>query len=284
MKKNLKNYRQLAKGLLFSGLMAVAVNSNAQRAAVMVDPQLGAISLVNEVGFALNADAIQADDVITIKIPVISDNHGRAIPSGSSKIKIGLGSKLVIDPSFNINNAALSNYFKWTSSVAGGQVQLTGELINDLPASVREVNVAFKVKASKEGRSTITANFLITNHNTLAVLSDENGANNSSALTYRVSSKVGVVPAGEAINLTIYPNPAKDVKVIAIAAEKGSFDGKYAIVMYDVTGKLVQTSAVELKGVSKFDYKLGNIATGKYLIKISKANTDQSYLLKLEKM
>ena len=284
MKKNLKNYRQLAKGLLFSGLMAVAVNSNAQRAAVMVDPQLGNISLANEVGFALNADAIQADDVITIKIPVINDNHGKAMPAGSSKIKIGLGSKLVLDPSFNINNAALSNYFKWTSAIAGGQVQLTGDLINELPASVREVSVAFKVKASKEGRSTITANFLITNHNTTAVLSDENGANNSSALSYRVSSKVVVIPAGEAINLTIFPNPAKDVNLVAIAAEKGLFEGRYAIVMYDVTGKLVQTSAVELNGVSKFDYKLGNIAAGKYLIKITKADASQSYLLKLEKM
>lgn len=285
MKKSLNKCKDLlVKGMVVAVFSAFATGGFAQSASITADPQLGTPSFVNEVGFAVNANAITADEIISLKIPVNNNNNGKIIPAGSCKIKVGLGSKLMLDPVFNINNAALSNYFKWTSSTNGGQVELVGELINPLPANVTDVNVTFKVKASAEGTSTVTANFLITNHNTAAVLSDENGANNSSSVAYKVISKGAQVPVGEASNLTIYPNPAKDVKEVAIFAANGEFTGTYAVSMYDITGKLVNTVSMKLNAVNKFNYSLGNIAAGNYLIKILKPDMKKPYLLKLEKM
>ncbi len=188
MKQKIKN-SHFIRGTFFAGLIAVSLSSTAQRAAVKADPELGKITLADKAGFAINENFIQAADVISMKIPVMNSNHGQAIPAGSCKIKIGLGSKLQLDPSFDLATAGLSSYFKWSSAVNDGQVQLTGDLISALPANIKEVNVAFKIKGAEIGSSTITANFLISNHNTRAILSDENGANNMSYLPYAVSSK-----------------------------------------------------------------------------------------------
>jgi hypothetical protein len=93
----------------------------------------------------------------------------------------------------------------------------------------------------------------------------------------------GVQPAnGEAENLTIYPNPAKDIKQVTVFANKGQFNGKYALNLYDAAGKLLQSSYVELSNVNKFAYNIGNLAAAKYLLKITKADI-KPYLLKLEK-
>jgi Secretion system C-terminal sorting domain len=285
MKQKIKNSR-FAKCMLFAGLLTVSAGTmaQAQRAAVTADPELGTISLSNATGFAIDASQVQADQVISMKIPVVNNNHGIALPAGSCKIKIGLGSKLVLDPQYNINNAGLGNYFKWSAVENSGQVQLTGELIAPLPASVTAVNVAFKVQASKEGRSTITANFLITNHNTSSVLSDENSINNATSLPYRVVGKVAAVNAAGKLQLSVYPNPAKDVRSVMIKVEQGELKGRYSITLTDMAGKLIQSKFVELNALPSFTYSFGNIAAGKYLIKVTSDDAVQSAVLKFEKM
>ena len=173
------NKSHFAKGLFFAGLLAVSMTSVAQRASVTADPELGVITLANETGFTVDPSQLLADKVISIKIPVLNDNHGQAVPAGSCKVKIGLGSKLVLDPAFNLNSNGLGSYFSWSSANVDGQLQITGDLVSPLPANITNVTVALKVKASDEGNSTITANFLITNHNNSSILSDEDGANNT---------------------------------------------------------------------------------------------------------
>lgn len=155
----------------------------------MADPKLGTISFTDMAGYQLDEGYIQPNELVKIKIPVLNNSHGQALPAGSCKIKIGFGSKLVLDPSFDLNTAAMNSYFKWTSAMNSGQLQVTGELIAPLPANVTDVDVALKVKGTVVGKSTITANFLITNHNTAAVLSDEDGTNNSSFLQYTVTNR-----------------------------------------------------------------------------------------------
>jgi hypothetical protein len=160
-----------------------------QQRAVLGDPKLGTIQFTDNAGFQIDEAFVQHGEIIKLKLPVFNDNHGQAIPSGSCKIKIGLGSKLELDPSFDLNTAALNSYFKWTAVNNSGQVQITGEQIAPLPASVKEVNVFFKVKGTVIGKSTITANYLISNHNTQTVMSDEDGSNNAAFLHYTVTNR-----------------------------------------------------------------------------------------------
>jgi Secretion system C-terminal sorting domain len=280
MKQNSKS-KLTVKGLFVTGLLAASLAGTAQLPAVAADPALGKIIMTDQTGFAIDATDIAANQIINLRIPVQNDGH--ALPAGSCKIKIGLGSKLVLDPQFNINNTALSNYFKWTVTENSGQLQVTGDLIAVLPANVTDVNVAFKVKPSMEGQSTITANFLITNHNNNAILSDQDGANNNASLAYRVTSKVAAVNAGQ-LQLSLYPNPVKDVKVVTIKVDQGELKGKYNVSLFDMSGKLMQTNQFELNTVPSFQYKFGQIAAGKYLVKITNEDATQTALLKFEKM
>jgi hypothetical protein len=274
---------QIIKNLFFMGFLSCAVGSYAQRPAVGADLQLGTIRLLDDAGTAIDASSLETDKVIRMLIPVMNDNHGKTIPAGSCKIKIGLGSKMEIDPLFNMNTVALGSYFTWTSAVNGGQVQITGELVNELPADVTYVNVAFKVKPTVEGNSTITSNFLITNHNSSAVLSDENGSNNVASLAYKVN-KVTPLPTGEATQPFLYPNPVVDVKSVMIETRQGVFTGNYTINISDAAGKSIQTGLVELNGVKRFSYKIGDIAAGKYIMQLRKPGTAQVYNLKFEKL
>ena len=277
-------HRLFIKTLFFMGFLSCAVSSYAQRPAVSADLQLGTIRLTDDAGTGVDANGLETDKVIRMLIPVMNDNHGRVLPAGSCKIKIGLGSKLEMDPSFSMNTVALGSYFTWTSAVNGGQVQITGELVNDLPADVSFVNVSFKVKPTGEGRSTITSNFLITNHNSSAVLSDENGSNNVAALAYNVEKAASTLPAGEPTQPYLYPNPVADVQSVMIETKQGAFKGVYTISISDAAGKNVQTGSVDLNGVKRFNYKIGTIAAGKYMMQLRKVSTAQVYILKFEKL
>ena len=275
------------KGLIAAGFMVASLNSTAQnRQAVIADPQLDALVITDFSGSRLDPSNLQADQLIKLNVPVAFDNGGKALPAGSAKIKIGLGSKLILDPGFDVTNAGAGSYFKWTASENSGQLQVTGELISELPANVTTVTLSFRLKVKEEGNSAITANFLITNHNTLAVLSDKNGANNASAISYTIGKRVPVDPStlNGNLKLAVFPNPAKDVKAVNISVLQGKLMGKYRIMMYDFAGKLVQSKELQLDLVSNFAYDFGTVAAGKYLIQVLNANGTESAVLKFEKL
>ncbi|MBL7728035.1 MAG: T9SS type A sorting domain-containing protein, partial [Dinghuibacter sp.] len=180
--------------------------------------------------------------------------------------------------------AGLNSYFAWTSADNSGQLQITGDLVNELPASVTYVNVAFRVKASVLGKSTITANFLITNHSSGAILSDENGSNNVASLAYQVARNASPVAAGEATQPYLYPNPVVDVKKVMIETKQGEFKGTYAITITDAAGKLIQSGTVVLDGVQRFAYAIGNVAAGKYVLQLRKSGSEKVFVIKFEKL
>ena len=288
MKYNSKTKGSHLKGLFMSGLLVASLGcfAQAQKSAVLADAKLGKIAITDMTGDVLDAESIQQEQLLKLTIPVGNTNHGKALPAGSCKIKIGFGSKLGLDPNFDLNSTTANSYFKWSSTQTGGQFQLTGELIKALPADVNTLDLAVRVKAITEGKSTITANFLITNHNTAAVLSDEDGANNASFLSYSVAKKFSVIspiPAGN-LKLRIYPNPAKDVSAVNIKLVQGSMNGRYNISMFDIAGKLVQTKELQMNFISNFTYAFGKIAAGKYLIKVASADAKESTILKFEKL
>lgn len=285
MKQQTKNNKQPGiRAMLFAGLLVASLGTSAQKPSMTADPELGKIMLTDQAGLTVDANFVQPGQVINLRIPVMSDNHGKELPGGSAMIKIGFGSKIELDPQFNINNAGLGNYFRWTSANNGGQVEVTGELIASLPPGFTAVNVSFKVKAVQDGSSTITANFLITNHNTNTILSDEDGANNAASLAYRVSSQASPVIQNGKLKLNLYPNPAKDVKSVTIEVVQGELKGRYSIVLMDMLGKTIQRKEVDLNSVPNFKYAFGNIAQGKYLVKITGGDEAQSIVLPFEKL
>lgn len=281
MKNNMN--RRLVKGFFFMGLLSCTMGSYAQRGSVKADPQLGTIRLLDDNGSAINADNLESGKVIKMQIPVIKDNGNTVLPSGTCKIKIGLGSKLELDPAFNLNSAGLGSYFTWTSADNGGQVEITGTLSADLPADLTYVTVSFGVKATVLGRSTITANYLVTNHNPATLLSDENGANNMASLSYKVEPATPAA-AGEATQPFLYPNPVVDVKAVMIETKQGEFKGTYAITISDAAGKNIHNGSVKLDGVKRFTYQIGNMAAGKYLMQLRKTGAEKVYILKFEKL
>ena len=194
MNINLKGTRFSVKCLLVSALLAASLSGVAQLRAVTLDPKLGGIKITDLAGNVLNENFIQPGQLLKIVVPVANTIHDNAVPKGSCKIKIGLGSKLLLDPQLDLTTVNSSNYFTWTAVTVGGQSLLTGELTTALPANFNEVEVAFKVLGNQVGHSTITANFLVTNHNTATILSDNDGSNNATFLKYAITNATAPTP------------------------------------------------------------------------------------------
>ncbi len=178
-----------SKAVMMGFCLGLSYCCFAQDRSVIADPHIGALKLTDIYGYEINQDFVQPNQLIKLTIPVANVNHGKPLPAGSCKLKIGLGSKMELDPSFDITSALLNSYFNWTAAVNSGQLQITGDLIAPLPSNFDEVTVAFKVKGTVVGNSTITANFLISNHNTATIVSDEDGTNNATFLHYTVSNR-----------------------------------------------------------------------------------------------
>jgi hypothetical protein len=158
---------------------------------VFADPALNQTGITTIAGSPQDESALPLDGVVNLNLPLLNLNNINALPAGSCKIKIGLGSRLILNPGFNLSSTNTSAYFNWTAVEQGGQVQLTGDLIAPLPANYTATGI-FQVKGSILGSSTITINFLVTNHNTSEILSDENPNNNTSFLPYTVVNPIPV--------------------------------------------------------------------------------------------
>ena len=155
--------------------------------AVIADPAVSQIDVKGISNQNMTATTILIDDVIKLDVPIFNLNLLNQLPSGSCKIKIGLGSKIILDPKFVLSSLPSSAYFNWTYDVSGGQGQITGDLITNLPANFSNI-VIFDVIGNLQGNSTLTTNFLITNHNTANILSDQNATNNTSFLPYTITA------------------------------------------------------------------------------------------------
>ena len=83
-----------------------------------------------------------------------------AVQAGSCRLDIDLGTKLSLDPGFNLEGSALSNYFTWTSAVsASGSVVISGKLRASLPADFMGTAV-LNLKCQEPGLSEITMHWV----------------------------------------------------------------------------------------------------------------------------
>jgi hypothetical protein len=273
-----------ARCLFFAGLVVLSLQGISQRSAVLIDPKLEKMELTDARGEKLNEQFIQPGQTISLRLPVSSLNHGNIIPAGSCKIKINLGSKLELEPGFDLNDVNLDRYFRWTmSSVSGSEID--GELIAPLPASFKAINLSFKVRGTEEGTSTITANFLITNHNSSIVLSDEDGTNNGVSLRYSVTKKAQAIALSISdLEIGVFPNPIVNTKSVMIKAGKGVFNGEYQVSLVDMKGAVVRAKEFNLNHVQNFAFETGSINAGLYLIKVMKTDGSESGALKVSKL
>ncbi len=152
---------------------------------VIADPALTQIKLTQPSNALVDLTQLPLSSSFKLKIPVYNRNLINALPIGTCKIKIGLGSRMILDPTTVLSTVNTSNYFLWTAEFNSGQVQITGDLIAPLPPDFNDT-ATFNIVANVLGNSAITSNFLVTNHNTATNLSDENPANNTSFLAYAI--------------------------------------------------------------------------------------------------
>ncbi len=158
---------------------------------VTADPSLDPMKITTTGNGTILVTELPLNGIVKLKVPILNRNTSNALPIGTCKVKVNLGSKLILDPLFNLNTVNTSNFFSWTAVASGGTVQITGDLIAQLPANFSDT-AYFDVKGIILGISTITTNFLVTNHNTNTTLSDENGNNNTASTLYAIIA--GVVP------------------------------------------------------------------------------------------
>jgi len=180
------------KKIIFASLILIGSFTARSQKSVSSDPALGRITMTTISGQPLDADKLPLDQPFKLTLPISNYTNARMLPAGSVKVKLGFGSKLAIDPGFSLIAAEMHEYFNWTVSNEGGQLQLTGDLVNPLPAGLTEVGVTLKVKGTVLGKSTVTANFLVSNHRTGITLSDSDPTNNSTFLAYTVTGKTAV--------------------------------------------------------------------------------------------
>ena len=178
------------KIFLLSLLVAVSFNGFTQTV-VFADPGVGALYITFPAGGTANANNLAINQPYVLNVPLFNSNQLNSIPPLTIRVKIGLGSKMILDPGFNLATAPLSNYFSWSYAVVSGQGTITGDLIQTLPADFNGT-ASFNVITSILGTSTITANMLIVNNNPSFILSDESSANNFAQLQYTVLSVVPV--------------------------------------------------------------------------------------------
>ncbi len=213
------------KHFFFCCLIFLSMGSYGQSFA---DPAFAQVNITDNAGADINEFALPLGGVYTLAVPILNLSTTTALPAGSCKVKIGLGSKLILDPDFNLGNTTTSGFFSWTATEQGGQVQLTGDLITNLPAGYNTV-MLIKVKGSVLGNSTITSNFLVTNHNTPTILSDEDPSNNTSFMPYTIVLPIpvdftGIKARRDVCNINVQFSAENEINVARYEVE-ASKDG-----------------------------------------------------------
>ena len=172
-------------------IILFSLKSYSQRSVANADPAVDSIVITNINDTKIDEYSLPLRGTYRIKIPISNKSSTDAIPPGSCKVKLGLGTKIVLSPFFNLSTAATSDYFVWTADLISGQIQIQGELKKPIPTNYLDT-MSFDVVGDLAGFSTTIINFLISNHNSTTILSDENGANNGSSLRYLVVVPVPV--------------------------------------------------------------------------------------------
>ena len=182
--------------LLLIVAIICCIQSYAQPTIVFADPALGYVTITNLVGNSVNANELNLNSKYIVKLQVFNLDLSNGIPPNTAYVDVALGTKMVIDPTYNLSGAPLNNYFSFTY-ITGSNPKIRCNIINTIPADYSGL-FEFRVIAGPQGNSsTVTGNFLISNANPSFVLSDVN-QNNSADISYTVGPAAGPLP----VNIT----------------------------------------------------------------------------------
>ncbi|HUM47451.1 MAG TPA: T9SS type A sorting domain-containing protein [Chitinophagales bacterium] len=196
---------QVRFSVLLLALFFFAGRSHAQ-VPVSADPGVGSFDITTMSGVPVNANALVKNIVYKLKLFILNGDQLNAIPPNTVEIRIGLGSKMIVNPAFNLATAPFNNYFTWTSTTIGSQMQISGVLHTALPPNFAE-ELEFEVKPSLQGSSTVTRNFLVVNNNPDFVLSYYSN-NNFAYMSYSVAPE-GNLP----VSISKFAAVNKDCKI-----------------------------------------------------------------------
>lgn len=170
--------------LLIAVLFAASLGALSQGTGI--DLSLSNNYFSSTTGGEIDANQIGTAQVVRINVTVGNFVSGVAAPAGHFRIRIGLGNGLILNPTFNLATAPLSNYFNWSYDLSGSQPQIVGNSIAPLPVDFAEP-AYFDLRAVNSTTSTVSFNFLIANPpGTPTPIFDPASANNSCANTYSV--------------------------------------------------------------------------------------------------
>lgn len=158
---------------------------------VLADPAIAQLDITTPTNIPENVNALALNKAVVLKVPIYNFSQSDALPAGSCKLRVRLGSNLLLNPTFDLSTAPLNNYFSWSSATVSGQIEITGDLIAPLPEDFIG-SAEFAVLCNPIGTSNIVADFLVTNHNTATILDDEDPANNTASLQYTVTTPLPV--------------------------------------------------------------------------------------------
>ena len=155
---------------------------------VLADPALVDVNITNLSDVLLNANLLPLNSVNRVHVPILNLDQDPAhiVPSGTTKIRLDLGDKMILDPSFNLATAPLSAFFNWSKVVESGHDVIYGDQIADLSHNFVG-DAYFQTIAVTPGVSRDTATFQVTNHaNPSYFLIDVVTINNATGLKYVV--------------------------------------------------------------------------------------------------
>ena len=181
------------KRLLIIFLLAISHATYSQITSISADLGVGVPNLTDLSNNPINPNAVGHNSISKLKFSITNYEQNTPIPDHTFQVVVGLGSKFIVDPAYNLATAPLSNYFSWTQAIFNGEVQITGTLIGTLPADFSINNTAvFNVKAVGFGGPAIISDQLaFPNDNPSFNLTDPNPVNNNATLNYTV---VGSLP------------------------------------------------------------------------------------------
>ena len=149
----------------------------------IADPAVGQMFITNLSDVVQSAGSLLFTQNYKLKAPVYNLNQFTAVPSSSVNFRINLGTKLRLEPSYNLATAPLSQYFSFAAAIVADSQIITGTQIADLPADF-DGTAVFEVKGVLSCTSNISSAFVITNSS--ASLTDEDLNNNNATLQYNL--------------------------------------------------------------------------------------------------
>lgn len=200
------------------------------------DPAVGQMYFTTLADAPQTANNLLFTQAYKFNVPFYNLNQVEEVPNGTIQLKINLGSKLILDPAFNLATAPLNNYFAWSSAVVADSVIITGTQIAAIPADFDGV-LTFNVKG--EFSCTATASSKINIVNTLATLADDDLQNNRATLQYNLPVTVATTQVNVTCNgagngiINVVTSPGVTVVIRnaanAVVSSTGLVPGVYTV-------------------------------------------------------